>query len=99
MVALVPAVLSLSVAVAQSYWTVSGHCTWYQNESWLLPAGAVNVCESELSPLVGLALPSIAEDVPPWAVVLTAAAPAAVHPPRFPASNPPLTRPPPPLPA
>lgn len=42
-VLVVPAVLSLSVAVAQSNWTVSGQRTSYQNVSVVVPAGAVKV--------------------------------------------------------
>lgn len=40
-VPVVPAVLSLSVAVAQSYVTVSGQLTLYQNVRVLLLEGAV----------------------------------------------------------
>jgi len=42
-VEVVPVVLSFNVAVAQSYVTVSGHVTLYQNPSCVDPVGAVNV--------------------------------------------------------
>ncbi len=58
MVDVVPAVLSCSVAVAQSYVTVSGQMFLYQNDTFVLPAGAVNVCEMLESPLVGLVPPT-----------------------------------------
>jgi hypothetical protein len=93
-VAVVPAVLSLSVAVAQSYATVSGQATLYQNDSFDDPAGAVNVCAMELSPLNGAVLPTCADQVPERAVVLTDAAPAAVQPLSVPVSKPPLVIPP-----
>jgi hypothetical protein len=63
-VVVVPVVLSLSVAVAQSYVTVSGQVILYQNVSWLLPAGAVNVWVILESPFVGLVLPRRAAYVP-----------------------------------
>jgi hypothetical protein len=53
MVVVVTLVLSLSVAVAQSYVTESGQCTWYQKLSFPLPLGTVNVWLMVLSPLVG----------------------------------------------
>src|SRR5207302_1258035 len=80
-------VLSFSVAVAQSYWTVSFDETRYQNDSLLALDGAVNVCAIELSPLVGLLLPTEAADEPPCVVVLTDVAPADVQPPSVPVSK------------
>src|SRR5882672_4522522 len=57
-VEVVPAALSLSVAVAQSYVRVSGQVILYQNESVPPAAGAVKVWAMELSPLVGLVEPA-----------------------------------------
>src|SRR5437868_4708965 len=75
---------------------VSAQCTWYQNETPVALEGRVNVCASALSP-AGEVLPTIAELVPEWAVVLTDVAPVAVQPVR-PDSNPGLVRLPPPPP-
>ncbi len=88
-VCVVPVELSVSVAVAQSYVSVSGHTLRYQNDSVLEPVGAVNVWAIELSPLVGLVNPSIAAYVPECGVaVVTDALPAVVvHPLRLPVSN------------
>ncbi len=88
--------LSRNVAVAQSYVTVSGQWFAYQNVSVEVPvAGTVNVCTTELSPLVGVVEPSIAPQLPECAApAVTDAAPDAVHPVRFPDSNPPFTIPP-----
>src|SRR5258708_8811038 len=65
-VAVVPAVLSLSVANAQSYVTVSGQVSLYQTVKPVAPLGAVKVWEMVLSPLVGVVLPSRAQKVPLW---------------------------------
>jgi len=56
------------------------------------PAGAVNVCATELSPLNGVLLPTIAEAVPPCAVVEIAVVPVLVQPVR-PLSKPPFVMP------
>jgi hypothetical protein len=53
-VLVVAVVLSRSVAVAQSYVTVSGQSTSYQKVRWLEPDGAVNVCAIDESPLAGV---------------------------------------------
>jgi len=58
-VVVVPVTLSLSVAVAQSYVTVSGQVFEYQKESVDAFDGSVNVCATELS-VDGLPLPSCA---------------------------------------
>src|SRR5919109_2333280 len=80
-VVVVLVVLSLSVAVAQSYVTVSVHTTRYQNVRLCpVPTGAMKVCEMELSPLNGEALPTCAARVPVCDVVLIEVAPAPVHP-------------------
>ncbi len=60
-VAVVPAVLSFSLAVAQSYVTESGHVTRYQKLSVPPLLGTLNVWLIELSPLVGVARPRTAE--------------------------------------
>lgn len=90
----VPAVLSLSVASAQSYVIVSGHVILYQTESWLVPVGAVNVCANVLSPFVAVVAPAIAQCVPPWQPLVA----MLLVPVRFqadePLSKPPLTTPP-----
>src|SRR2546425_662536 len=52
-------------------------------------AGAVKVCATELSPLNGELLPTLADEVPVWAVVEVAVVPELVQPVR-PLSNPPL---------
>src|SRR3989442_4993570 len=52
-------------------------------------AGAVKVCATELSPLNGELLPTLADEVPVWAVVEIAVVPELVQPVR-PLSNPPL---------
>jgi len=59
-VLVVPAVVSARVAVAQSYVTVSGQITSYQNDSVPPPLGAVKDCAIEELPLVGEVEPSIA---------------------------------------
>src|SRR5437870_11634850 len=91
-VVVVPVVLSLSVAVAQSYVTVSVQTTRYQNDRTPPAAGALKVCATELSPANGELLPTLADDVPLWAVVETAVLPALVQP-VSPLSNPPLVIP------
>ena len=45
-------------AVAQSYWTLSGQVTWYQNEREPLEVGTVNVWLTDESPAVAVSLPS-----------------------------------------
>jgi hypothetical protein len=79
--------------------TVSGQVSLYQKESPVVPAGAVKVCETELSPFVGFALPSSAHQIPPWQpeFVTDSNAPAVVQPDSVPVSKPPFTTPPPPL--
>jgi hypothetical protein len=52
----------------------------------------VKVCATELSPLKGVLLPTLADEVPPWAVVEIAVLPALDQPVR-PLSNPPLVIP------
>src|SRR3989442_8667680 len=52
-------------------------------------AGAVKVCATELSPLNGELLPTLADEVPVWAVVEIGVVPELVQPVR-PLSNPPL---------
>src|SRR5438093_11754638 len=91
-VVVVPVVLSLSVAVAQSYVTVSVQTTRYQNDRTPPAAGALKVCATELSPANGELLPTLADDVPLWAVVETAVLPELVQP-VSPLSNPPLVTP------
>ena len=91
-VVVVPVVLSLSVAVAQSYVTVSVQTTRYQNDRTPPAAGALKVCATELSPANGELLPTLADDVPLWAVVETAVLPEVVQP-VSPLSNPPLVIP------
>ena len=87
--------LSLSVAVAQSYRTVSGHVIWYQNETFVVPVGALNVCEIDESPLVGDVEPRNAANEPLCgADVVTLVEPAVVHPLSVPVSKPPFTIPP-----
>jgi hypothetical protein len=56
----------------------------------------VNVCLMLESPLVGLADPSLAQNMPLWQPLLTTVsdAPDAAHPLKFPVSNPPFTIPP-----
>src|SRR5437870_2261748 len=49
-VVVVPVVLSLSVAVAQSYVTLSVQTTRYQNDRTPPAAGALKVCATGLSP-------------------------------------------------
>src|SRR5260370_33184127 len=88
-------VLSFTVAVAQSYVTVSVQWTWYQKLSVPPPLGTVNVWLTELSPLKAEAEPTIADALPECAVVLVPVAPAVVQPVR-PLSKPPLVMPPPP---
>src|SRR5258708_8780713 len=97
-VAVLPAVLSLSVANGQSYVTVSGQVSLYQTLKVLTPLGAVKVWEMVLSPLVGVVLPSSAQKVPLWQPALTTVsdAPAAVQPLSVPVSKPPFTIPSPP---
>jgi hypothetical protein len=84
----VPEVLSVSVAVAQSYVSVSGQTLRYQNDRLVVPVGAVNVWAIELSPLVGLVRPTIAAYVPECGVAVVAEAlPDVIHPFRVPVSN------------
>src|SRR5260370_37473280 len=80
--------------LAQSYWMVSGQTTRYQKLSCGLPEGSATACVSELS-VEGLVLPTRAAYVPECAVGTTAVLPAEVQPPTVPASQPPLTTPPP----
>src|SRR5258705_433282 len=96
MVEVVPAVLSLSVAVAQSYVTVSGQCTWYQKLRFPPPLGTVKVWLMVLSPLVGEVEPAWPEYLPIWATLLIEVVPEVVQPEKFPVSKPPLVMPPPP---
>src|SRR5437899_1046471 len=91
-VVVVPVVLSLIVAVAQSKVTLSVQTTRYQNERTPPVDGAAKVCATELSPANGELLPTLADDVPLWAVVDTAVLPELVQPVR-PLSNPPLVTP------
>ena len=64
-VVVVPVVLSVIVAVAQSYVTVSVQTTRYQKERVPPVDGAAKVCATELSPLNGELLPTLADEVPP----------------------------------
>ncbi|MFF4185212.1 hypothetical protein ACFYZ9_18620 [Streptomyces sp. NPDC001691] len=83
--------LSLRVAVAQSYVTVSGQNTSYQKLSEGELPGAVKICEIEELPLVGEVPPTLAAYVPVCAPELTAAVvPAVVQPDNVPVSKPPL---------
>jgi len=94
-VVVVPVVLSLSVAVAQSYVTVSGHVMLYQKDSVPVPDGALNFCEIVESPLVGEVEPNIAANEPECGPELvTPAVPVEVQPDKVPVSNPPLMMPP-----
>ncbi len=90
------AVLSRSVAVAQSYVSVSGHTTRYHALRVPPALGAVNVCRAVLSPLVGAVPPNWAAKLPEWLAVVMVAVPVVVQPPRVPVSKPPLMIPPPP---
>lgn len=63
-VAVVLVVLSLRVAVAQSYVTVSGQLTLYQKVSDPPAAGEVNVCTIVLSPFVAATPPTREVNVP-----------------------------------
>jgi hypothetical protein len=83
-----PVALSFSVAVAQSYCTVSGHVWRYQNESVPPAVGTVNVWLTEESPLVGPVDPSRAAYVPVCGAVTTPVVPALDHPDSVPVSNP-----------
>jgi len=60
------------------------------------PFGAVKVCATVLSPLVGVVAPSRAQYVPPWQpeLITVSEAPVAVQPESVPVSNPPLMMPP-----
>src|SRR6266550_3919910 len=91
-VAVVPAVLSRRVAVAQSYVTLSVQTTRYQNVSVPPAAGALKVCATELSPLNAEVLPTRAEAVPLWVVADVPALPVTVHPVSA-LSNPPFVMP------
>ena len=71
---------------------MSVQTTRYQNVSAPPAAGALKVCASELSPLNGDVLPTLAAAVPVCAVVDVAVLPLAVHP-ESPLSNPPLVMP------
>ena len=63
-VVVVPVVLSRSVAVAQSYVTVSVQTTLYQKDSEVAPAPTVKVWAMLLSPLKGEVLPTRAAYAP-----------------------------------
>jgi len=92
---LVTIVVPFRVAVVQSYVTVSGHVTLYQNESCVLPEGTVKVWVKLLSPRVGAVLPVCPHFVPPCQpLVAIAVVPAEVQP-VAPDSNPPFVMPPP----
>ena len=91
-VVVVPAVLSRSVAVAQSYVTLSVQTTRYQNVRLVALAETVKVCATELSPLNGPVLPTLAEPVPLCDTVEVATLPEVVQPVR-PLSKPPLVTP------
>src|SRR5437867_3578949 len=73
---------------------VSGQTTLYQNDSDPPADGAVNVCATELSPLVGTVDPTIAA-LPVWPLDETEVVPLEVQPVR-PDSKPPLVIPLPP---
>src|SRR6266550_6706824 len=92
-VVVVPAVLSRSAAVAQSYVTVSVQTTRYQNVRVPPAAGALKVWATELSPLNGDVLPTLAAQEPVCEVIEIAVFPALVHPERLPVSKPPLVMP------
>ncbi len=79
-VVVTPVVLSFSVAVAQSYVTVSLQTTRYQKDRVPPSDGAVNVCATELSPLNGEPLPTMAEAAPPCTIDEMAVLPARVQP-------------------
>src|SRR6266540_4366490 len=64
----------------------------YQNDTFDDPDGAVNVCVTFESPIVGLALPSNTAWLPECTPVDTIdVVPVRVHPVKSPVSNPPLT--------
>src|SRR2546421_8663200 len=91
-VAVEPLVLSFRLTVAQSYVRVSGQVILYQSERVAAPVGAVNVCASVESPLVGVPAPAIAADAPVWEIELMEVVPVLVQPVR-PSSKPPLVIP------
>ena len=64
----------------------------YQKVRVTPAAGALKVCATELSPLNGDVLPTLAAAVPVCAVVEVAALPLTVHP-ASPLSNPPFVMP------
>src|SRR5215471_8525663 len=73
----------------------------YQNDSWLAPDGAVNVCDTFESPLVGDVEPNITARPPECTgddTIAVVPVPPRVQPVKSPVSNPPLTiaEPPPP---
>src|SRR5437588_12753538 len=72
---------------------VSGQATLYQRVSGPVGLGAVNVCATVLSPLVGELPPTIAVYVPEWEAVEIDVVPVRVHPVKSPVSNPPLVTP------
>src|SRR5262249_39347539 len=93
-VVVVPVVVSVSVAVAQSNWTVSGQVTLYQKDSWVEPLGTPKLCLIEESPLVGAVEPRRAAKRPVCGPeVVRAVVPEAVQPLRLPASKPPFVIP------
>src|SRR2546425_4548338 len=71
---------------------VSGQVILYQSERLAAPVGAVNVCASVESPLVGVPAPAIAADAPVWEIELMEVVPLLVQPVR-PFSKPPLVIP------
>jgi hypothetical protein len=93
-VLVVPVVLFLSVAVAQSKVTVSGQVTLYQKVS-VVPPLAVNVWAMLELPLVGDVAPARAAKLPECCPeeAIEVAAPLVVQPENVPVSKPPLTGP------
>src|SRR5207247_8800093 len=71
---------------------VSGQVILYQSERLMAPVGAMNVCASVESPMVGVPAPAIAEDAPEWEIELMEVVPVLVQPAR-PFSKPPLVIP------
>jgi hypothetical protein len=92
-VLVVPEVLSVRVAVAQSKVTVSGQVTLYQKDSVVSPTAAVKVWKMFESPAVADVDPAMAAKFPEWAPELTIVveAPLVDQPENDPVSNPPFT--------
>jgi hypothetical protein len=92
-VVVVPPVLSLRVAVAQSKLTVSGQVTLYQKDSVVSPTAAVKVWEMLESPAVADVAPAMAAKFPECTPddTIVVEAPLVDQPENVPVSNPPFT--------